>query len=539
MRKTNRILLDGVDHTDGAQGIHDIELSYTLDQESRTVTYSTSSEIVFKFAAYELLRDTFFVGDGCDNKIVATLVLGCCNNEGLEFEINYRTISDYCPTKCEITSRLQERTPDQQAYDCLLSSIYWQDATSGVTWLQHLNSYPVPKFEYCAEPKGISPIIIAALSTILGVVAAGIGASGGFTAALGAGIVAALIPILLSLFKFGDCGRKHPGTPLRAIIDYAMLRCGLTFESNTIISMPPYGDTHLIQCQYVEGSENPPDWIADNAANLNFIQLLDQLQPVFNSDYRIRNGVFKFERKDEFLRLLPAIGNIDDLYRNGCSEKAPCYHYSTDRPCAIGRFEYTPDAIDTGGNEVANLVYSDIVEWNEPVREIARGQCQTINNFSPVNYVGMGPDSINADLDSGLIGKWYIKQGVSSQLKLIILNPASPIDNSKPVTFPAGSFDVGSLVNYPLWYDEKLLQNELYKNFHFIDDPRLHPCPAQADDFEFAPENFCDLVTMIRENGTDLKVETALGDMKADEIIINFEKNTITLKSLKTFFVGT
>jgi thiol-disulfide isomerase/thioredoxin len=224
--------------------------------------------------------------------------------------------------------------------------------------------------------------------------------------------------------RFGSVSQVyHPSPYLRNIFEYHCGQCGIEFVSS-ILQTAPYSNTVLLQAQYQEGCHDC-DWIEDNGANLTPIQLLDLLKDVFNADYRIKNGKLYFEWKEFFKDNQLLLENADTVYANGQAEEPPCYEYVEQRGHAYGRFEYANDSIDEAGNASAGL-YNDIVEWNNPPRDIQRGEYSVRLEFSPARFMRDKEQKriVFHDIDNFRAGRYtdglmIMKSGKASNFKLL------------------------------------------------------------------------------------------------------------------------
>jgi hypothetical protein len=311
------------------------------------------------------------------------------------------------------------------------------------------------------------------------------------------------------------CGRFHPSPFIRDYVENVCAKCGLTFQSS-ILKNPssPYFNAVATWAQIKKGRKKDSNnftLISDNLPVETLETLLNNyLKPTFNADYRIVNNVLVFERKDFFLSTSTWVDTETLLSNGDLIDSEICYTWTDKERYAFGRFEYSLDAQDYIGNEAKNR-YNDIVDWNVPYSPSQTGFLQ---RTLPVGLSRHREDGIDTDVFTfhenalgGVINAVFfgafsnydkallINQHCFFNPKFLIYDPNSGNDGEVKRDY-SNAFcggDPGAApderYNYPFWFLEGKTNN-LYSNFHFIDNPRL---PGTTNfDFKFSFRFTCD-----------------------------------------------
>lgn len=352
------------------------------------------------------------------------------------------------------------------------------------------------------------------------------------------------------------CGRFHPSPYLRDYVENACSKCGLTFQSS-ILNNPssPYYNAVGVWAQIKKGrKKDSTDYSVQN--DNNPVETLETflntyLKPLFNADYKISNNVLVFERKDFFLNTQTWVDTELLLANGDLINSEICYNWTDKERYAFGRFEYTLDGQDYIGNEAKNR-YNDIVEWNVPYSSGQSGFLQRTIPSSPARHRQDGIDTdiftfhetalggvINAvffgafsDYDRALL----INQHTFFNPKFLIYDPSSGTDGEIKYDYP-NSFcggDPGAApderYNYPFWFLEGY-SNNLYSNFHFIENPRL---PGTTNfDFKFQFRFDCDTYRSFDFSKTVRLIKGGtIVNGRIREIEVDFVKRTISVSGI-------
>lgn len=195
-----------------------------------------------------------------------------------------------------------------------------------------------------------------------------------------------------SFVEAAGCGREHPAPLISDYIKNVCDKCGIRVDADTfplffnpvlkintssrgyIEIENPYLRSTYMNAPYQRGirraslpspfrapTENDTDyWIPENAPNFTLVSFLDHIKDVYNSEWRIRNGVLYFQRKDFYKDQNPIL----DLSLNGADRmkllEGICYEWNGEKNPAVTTGIYTNDAADTCGNEALKQMNATI-----------------------------------------------------------------------------------------------------------------------------------------------------------------------------------
>ena len=314
-------------------------------------------------------------------------------------------------------------------------------------------------------------------------------------------------------------------------IQYYASLCGLEFESSILIDDPVYQNT-VIYCQSTNA-------VFPDGANNHNLTVLDQLRMLggaYNSDYRIRNGKLLFHRKDWFFDIENTLGDLDELYDNGCFADGDeiCFLFSDAQLCSFGRFEYAEDSLDEFSNDPDTLeLYNDLVEYNDSSNPnpALRGECETIIEFSALFQRPDGTIEVSPN---------------NEYCKLLIWDGETDATFSEPNNLYTASVALPS--NHNAMFEQDLAgdttlgegANNLYNRFHYIDAPDLNnACRYEMEDVTILPPDFCSMVNTILDEkdniGFTVNIDGTTQIAVPENIRINFKKQTLELKGLTIY----
>lgn len=519
----------------------DFKIEYSLDETSNTVVIAASSpvDIDGKLATY--VRDVFF--DSCDsinNRVPIFYDPGC--GQVYKFDVTYEGVR-YCPEECTSQVRLQ-MIEDKKCYNYFKETVFWKNG-----WYEDViaGNIEVPKMKYTLQPSEFLFYMRTRGSVVFG--------------------------LLLSFLDGAIGGKKYRTCPLlRQVIEYHAAKCDLKFSSSilqgdyrNLVMFEPIAE----KGKYWQRRTAYPGYDAESSTNWTVAQILDNLKPVFNAEWRIIDNVLYFERYD-FFEDFRDMKLLDVVNQKGCIDEEVCYTYFVPSKCAYGRFSYASDSVDLEGMKALKPMYDDIVEWNDPPSQWQEGECETKLEFGPVRFTrgrvsgtGDGDDIDGDDVFEYSVDRFRAGYGVgfptlisstapsvdhipilendiAEYPKLILLQDNYNPDDATPIRRlistgllgqpPMGIYDY----NYPLYFDAEYSEPELYQRFHYIDNPRGdNQKRYRIDSIEFAPEDFCETVNLIHENFNRLYVNTHLGKgIIEGSVTINDESRTITVKDI-------
>lgn len=494
----------------------DAEFSLTLTRRSENggLSVSYSSDLTFTGDAYTYLRSA--ISDRLDSVRVQINSL-CCDGEYQP--VFYGRIDgnslEFCFGKCEIRTQLIEDTAEARAMECLASQMIADDefiarATDPVGY--GASGIYSPQFTYCNEVRpdlladfliitalllniiyfSLLPII-AVTSVVITIIGAVIGYD--------PDEVSSLLDQYRELrermnIAVIQCGRRHPAPFVRTYANYGCGKCGLSFQSS-IFTDPgsAYFNAAYFNAPIKRGlrPDETASYIDDNKPIKSVIQFLDDLKATFNGDYRIEpGGILRFERKDywntgSYLFDL-TYAEDQDYTTNPILQNYVCYSWDNLDLPAIADFNFTPDPLDSTGNEAAKR-YNDTVVWQDvPAKPNIKG--------SKLYQIPFGTmrgrrDGIDRDvlatyegwpLVGGFIAGYdyvmLLTQDKAFVPKILIWDETSALWDAKvkhtgsPWISPPGYPYTGRIYNYQMFVESDFNGN-LYDNFWFIDDPKL------------------------------------------------------------------
>jgi hypothetical protein len=281
--------------------------------------------------------------------------VGCGYYEG--YLIKSKDLS-FCESGfCSFDLNIKQK---DNALDCIKKTLIndnWQG------WFQKapLNGKKHPRFSYCVEqrPNGMMIALWYVMGQVMGPVVlilfgislalnALIFAINGLIAALNSlgfniGFLQPLNPLAvfdsfnMFFIETAGCGREHPAPLIRDYITNVCDKCGIGYDpvtapiffaqninietsdpnrgSGGIINVPnPHYNACYLLPSLKKGIRRVKSinllttslfnttefWIPENEPNLALDQFLDQLKPLYNAEWRIKNGMLYFWRKDWF-----------------------------------------------------------------------------------------------------------------------------------------------------------------------------------------------------------------------------------------------
>lgn len=525
----------------------------TIRREDKgKIVYGFSSELTFlKGLDYDYIKAKLIDdANAIENFIVVTITDDCCNKD-YSYKLSAETI-DWCQGECQIKATLIEFNETTKAYDCLDSTLIF-DNHDGFTSRQH------PRITYCNELRPdflqhftmvatiifmtvalpiVAPWVI--IMQLINVLIAGYNLLPGVddVPLIGDGDINIFDDVKdwfkkIVLFAVG-CGRKHPSPFVREYIKNVCVKCGISFQSTILNdSASQYYNTMYMSAPVRKGvafDDTSTYWIDANRPLLTGTGLLDEQKQLYNGDYRIINNVLTFERKDKFINTSPWL-DVADLTTDELISL--CFNWSANQRPAFANLMYQLDAIDWVGNE-AKERWSDIVEWNSPYSPLQKGEKKVLLPYSAARF---RDDLIDQDILAvydGLpffgflkdyLGVMILHSGTTYTPKILIWDETSGYADAKVKKgYGLSSIPSTADYNYPLWFDA-VFQNNLYDRFWSIDNPKLQLFKGQ--DYSLKIRYTCDhLAAMdidrpITINGVNAKINTI--DIRSHEGIMEIK----------------
>lgn len=384
----NKIFINSVDFTEWVIGLDEFKVTVERS-DSGGVDQSTSNTIRIIREGYEIFK-AFFFGEICtaqDKILEATIKLDCCDTV-FTYDIYFKGCA-FIDYDCEARVSMIQRSAEKDAFEKLIGSPFWADKYTYVN--DAINAGMVHKLSYVKDDGNrVGLGVYLLLWPLLTIVKAIVGAL--------AWLNIVDDDVLDSFDRLENdavgAGEYRPCPNLAYIFRWHCNNLGLTFQSS-ILNSEPYNNLVLYMAQYKGGINydkyNTDHWDAWNAANLNPVELLESLKPVFNAEWIISDGVLYFERKDIIDSLRVNLFNIQDSEKDGdiidigdVTNKEPNFAYWDGR--------YKVDASDSQSSQNVPM-YSDIVEWNPTNIKARKGKKEVVANFAPAKFT----NDINAN----------------------------------------------------------------------------------------------------------------------------------------------
>lgn len=332
----------------------------------------------------------------------------------------------------------------------------------------------------------------------------------------------------------GGCGREHPAPLARDFISNVCSKCGVKVGAQSIpVFFDPaseYYNMVMMSAEVKKGEleDDRNHWISDNKPLWTLDMFLNELKPVFNAKWYIKNNTLYFARKD-FDQHSDFIYDFTGVDRKLIIEGI-CYTWNEEKKRAYANCGYATDAFDNMSMD-AKTRFNDIIEWNNPINPMLEGEANKIvNSFAAArfrqdgvlkDYIGEALKYvwIAATISGGIANvllvplrnrmKKYkynliIQNDTLTLPKLLIWDGQSkkaakvkyyhqfngnmppPNVNNNPggktyhqihsddIAYDDYYDENNKLFNYPLAFDGNFMGN-LYDRFHQIDDPRVNP----------------------------------------------------------------
>lgn len=534
--------------------------------ESGEKAFSYTGDLVFEGADAKYIRAQLIDDpNAITNKVVLKFYDECCDRTYM-FYIQAASVK-WCEKDCTITAAATEFTKTEEQYTCLKNTLIWDDHI-GFKSKQH------PRFAYCNElrPNWLHDcMIIFFLATATSLLVLGpiiIGLVFAFNT------INAVINLLNTLLPsssqinnvtlggntsldFNDlqnyfnllvsfivgCGRKHPSPLVRDYIDNVCKKCGLSFVSSILNNpLSSYYNVCYVNAPINKGTletDNTTYWIEENAPLLNGLQLLKQMNGIFNGAFDINNSVLTFEREDFFVPKTPWL----DLTTFDPDNTEVCWNWTNKPRYSYGTFYYQKDAINFLGGEAIGR-WGDIVEWNNPYSPLQKDEFKPFIEFAACRFRddGIDRDVLSAYKNFPTIGPIIKKYDnvmlfnahVCFMPMLLIWDTNTPASNAKvdPTAAYFGGFadgpngqnvGVNQFYNYPMWFREGY-PNNLYTNFWYIKNPRVAGWAAK--DYKAKILFTCNELKNLNLDGM---VTTSYGDAAIDQIDIDYATQTMEL----------
>lgn len=529
---------------------NDVSFSFKLNADLETEKGITSSLAVFADAAIYIKNWLIDHASASVNSVLIRITDTLCDTTRGEWLVKTDSLQWCDGGICEYRLTLREY---DAPLDCLKSTLItdnhrnWfpEDGQPGgkYDYIDGANNPPYihPRFRYVDDIKPqalqnflfvIAQGILIAVNTIVGPILLILNAIDAILDFLGmgsdvtsGGLESLLDDLYDSIFgAFLGANRTHPSPLVRSYFINACSKC-LTHSgqrvvfSSTILNAAAsdyYNLCHLFApVKKGVGKDSTKDWIPDNEPIYTAWTYARSLRKIFNAKYRLRDGVFYFERKD-FFDVAPIL-NFTGADKEWLLGKI-CYRWSGETKPAYQAFKYAQDSFDTDGNEALHR-FNDVAEWNAANNPVLTGEdVVLVTDYSGQRYTN---DGIDKRLLFNVMGKkleildgvLLMSADITSVGKLIIwdvYNTTAKDAQAIRVDY-GGGYNISTwqddyvysnstsgyyIYNWPMYYDP--LNNDTYKNlyeFHKIDNPNL--ASVKNIEWELRLELCCGLVDML------------------------------------------
>lgn len=369
------------------------------------------------------------------------------------------------------------------------------------------------------------------------------------------------------------CNWYHPTALLRDYIKNACSACGLQFESS-ILNDPAstYYDTLLFSAPIRKGYK--PSQTQDLLISENFpletIETLmrDHLMTLFNARYWVKDGKLIFERKDFFDESSVWIDAEAMLVNNEIIENEICFKYIDKERPSFAIYAYASDATDYMANE-AKGKFDNIIEWNNPYSSTQVGKHElnftssqarfrndqvTRDAYEELAQIGL-INALFGNAFSEAIRNLFMNQHTATNYKFLIWDASSGdsfayVKSDYSNSFTGGDYYLLSAnsngtinpdnipenlrYNYPFTFYEGYYgnaQNNLYFDFHIIDNPRIGS--SKKFEFSFSFNFDCDQIAAFDFTKTvRLRQGNAIRFGEVKELKIDYLNRTVTVQGI-------
>jgi len=535
----NRLFIGGQDFTQWAAGLDELTESFSL-KEDGLIELGQTSQVILSGEGYEYWNDIFF-NDSCNsinNEYDVRIKIGDCKLS-LDFVLKSQGVS-IDPVNCTIKLNLNTKNEYDQATEVLKQTYFWDFEHGFVNWALGKNRIhkvlTVNHLDYISKVIVIFWfIVLAPLRLLVLAIAAVINAIIDAVNTL-PGVDIDNIDVNQTVGEIGDdvlgAGEYTTVCYIKDILEFWANKSGLTFRSS-ILYDPAYIDTAIFAKQFSKGFDitdiDKYHFDEENAPNINPVELLNILKPVFNADYRIIGNELIFERIDFFDNLKQVTFNLEQEVKAGRITNE--FEYTFDNQKNPARFlgEFAYDSIDTQGNRATEF-YRKNAEYNPGlIYKNRKGDIRPQIEVSPVRCT-------EDKFKDGLLSFYWDAFGQINYLHSIVLTQTFAsnfkllcIDQTNTLGYRSGKFhfvcktqieppqnnNQGDIpdysgkyeYNYPFWF------TNLYDKFHFINDPALNLQRfVEIQTITWKPEDFCSAVNFLRSNKLNIKISSKYGD---------------------------
>jgi len=264
-------------------------------------------------------------------------------------------------------------------------------------------------------------------------------------------MVVAIVKLIQSIFdNLYSITRHHTGIKLSSIFRVGCTKLGLTFKS-TIFNTSPWREMVLLPSETERGrynvsSLNPAAPKRQDLGLYFFGEFIETMRSMFNADYRIRNGVMRFERWDWWgnnsTYVIPSNWTNQDRLLNEFTDNANEFVGGYTLSFAIDQKDQNTydnyngtvyDVITKAGSTLAGYENEGGAEWIDlPIARAKRKD--TLTNFEKVlkvlfqlvdavtNTLTLGNGTSFASQMASRVGNMELSDHFTSIPKIVIMN---------------------------------------------------------------------------------------------------------------------
>jgi hypothetical protein len=261
-------------------------------------------------------------------------------------------------------------------------------------------------------------------------------------------------------------------------------------------------------------------WIDDNKPVMTGVEFLDEIKQQFNAEWRVRDGILYFERKD----IINGTGVFIDVQQLGARLiSGVSYKWINTGSPAAATFTYMHDGVDDTGSEVLREKFTLNISMREPY--------SPFKNEYKKFVIPYGVPRFNGDLAEQTIFEMYVSSALFG--KVIKETTKAVIFSKETIGLPkvllwdsktprSYAFVKENNKAFRFLPDE---ENNIYADFFYIEDSR--EVPAKRYEYEFTFKYNCEEYERLN-SANSVILETGTGSIES--IAVNRKAQTMTVK---------
>lgn len=573
-----RIVIDNKDFTQYASGMDKFDIDI-VENSTKTISRSISSNITLKGPAYDLINQIFF--SSCSGFLIelpVSLTIDICGGTTFVGKITAEG-TQIDEDKKEAKILIKGKTDEATALSKLSQDYLWENG--------FIESANLPVIHFTKQTVNSSNLLIVRL-VMTNII---------FTLAIISKTIAAFIVVICEVLdkilgvltlgiadikcpKFEDVdiidnllevydnaltgnGRWATGMLARDFINYQCKIAGINFSSS-ILNNPASRYYNLALWSLTAGqignhknktAQKIKEIASTNAPLMSTVDFLESIKDGFGADYKIVNGTLHFEPIDFF-----------NKFRTYEVENGQCnnvFEFDVFETYAYLEAYYTNDQYDMEGSKVFQKYYQTKIDFNDPPIEAQKGKKSVLLKYSPTRFMfdaetfrrdGLFDFDFNLDLfKSGVFSKdplglditstvgvrrysdMIISADLLSEYKLLVLEDGFDYNDAKVIRKPLSENKNFFDYNYPLHFTKDGLVPFLEKF-----NPRITTRSMLQQRAEITCN--CDVIEQIIQNPYSIYINTKKGkgypssykiqvDEKENKVKLIFEKIYIDCKN--------